>query len=239
MIKMKKYLLVFIFIYATAMTVGSAIESDAQDAPQASTNPAAVYPVGVLVDGRNASQLTIDWWQWLMSIPGETNPARDLTGANCALGQQGSIWFLAGGFGSSKIHRVCTIPEGKILFFPLITMSYYPEKGNNALSCRQAKAEAALNNDTAIGLFAEIDGVAINKLEQYRVASSECFNIFERAPADQHPYDAYPSATDGFWLSVKPLKKGRHILKFGGRYNRNSPYLGRMIQNIEYDLTVQ
>lgn len=198
-----------------------------------------VLPAGTPVDGRTASQLTTDWWQWAMSIPAETSPVRDLTGSNCAVGQQGSVWFLAGGYGSSKIHRACSIPEGKILFFPLINMGYWPQKGNNSMTCQQAKAGAALNNETAIDLFAEIDGIAINELKQYRISSNECFDIFERIPSGQHPYNASPSASDGYWLSLKPLQKGHHTLKFGGRYNRNSSSFGHMVQDIEYDLMVQ
>ena len=217
------------------MSISMVTASHAQNAGEIKV----VYPADAPVDGHTPSQHTTDWWQWAMSFPPETSPVRDLTGSNCALGQQGLVWFLSGGFGSAKIHRTCTIPEGKILFFPLINMSYWPDKANNGSTCQQAMAGAALNNDTAIDLFAEIDGVAVNDLKKYRASSSECFDIFERIPPDQRPYNAYPSASDGYWLSVKPLQKGRHTLKFGGRYNRNSPYYGHMVQDIEYDLIVQ
>jgi len=67
----------------------------------------AVLPPGSKADDRSAEALSIAWWQWAMSIPDEVNPVRDLTGANCDVGQQGKVWFLAGGFGSSKIRRKC------------------------------------------------------------------------------------------------------------------------------------
>ena len=196
-------------------------------------------PPGSSVSGRTAAQLSTEWWQWAMSIPDETSPVRDLSGINCGIGQKGSVWFLAGGFGSSKIHRVCTIPEGQILFFPLINMVYWPRQNDTSFTCEMAKASAALNNETALELFAEIDGTAVDGLKQYRVSTAQCFDIFARVPSSQRPYKAYPSATDGYWLSVKPLSKGRHVLKFGGKYNRKSPDYGRMVQDIEYELIVK
>jgi hypothetical protein len=174
-----------------------------------------------------------------MSAPDEENPVSDLTGSHCAIGQRGPVWFLAGGFGSSKVHRVCSIPAGKALFFPVINMAYWPRQGNAAHACPEVKAAAAVNNDTALDLFAEIDGVAVEGVKQYRISSDQCFDVFARIPSRERPSNGYPAATDGYWLLVKPLSKGRHILKFGGRYDRNSSAYGRMLQDIEYELVVQ
>lgn len=184
-------------------------------------------------------QLTTDWWQWAMSTSEEDSPVADTSGTNCAVNQRGDTWFLAGGFGSSKIQRTCTVPSGKKLFFPLINMVYWPARGARTITCADTKASAALNNDTALDLFAELDGTPIRDLKRYRIASSECFDVFARMPAALHPYKAFPSATDGFWLLLNPLPPGRHTLKFGGRYNHESADYGRMVQDIEYVLNVQ
>src|SRR4051794_36336370 len=81
-----------------------------------------ILPPGSSVADRSSPQLAAEWWQWAMSAPDEENPVTDTTGSNCATGQRGPVWFLAGGFGSSKVHRVCSIPAGKVLFFPVINM---------------------------------------------------------------------------------------------------------------------
>ena len=185
-------------------------------------------------------ELANQWWQWAMASPRPSSPVSDRTGERCANGQQGDVWFLAGGYGSSKIRRKCTVPAGKTLFFPLINMVYWPTPdGVETFTCDRAKKLAALNNDTAIDLFAEIDGQAVEHLKQYRLASQQCFDVFSRVPAAQKTYKAYPSSTDGYWLQIKPLSPGRHTLKFGGRYNRNSADYGRMVQDIEYELVVE
>lgn len=184
-------------------------------------------------------ELTAQWWQWAMAVPKEESPVADLVGAGCATGQTGEVWFLAGGFGASKIRRQCTVPSGKKLFFPLVNMAYWPTREGRAITCADTKAAAALNNDTALDLFAELDGTPIPDLARFRIASDKCFDIYARRAAALKPYDAFPSATDGFWLLLKPLNPGRHVLKFGGRYNRQSTQYGRMVQDIEYVLHVQ
>lgn len=189
--------------------------------------------------GPGTPGLAAEWWQWAMAGSRATSPVADTTGERCADGQRGEVWFLAGGFGSSKIRRSCRVPAGRTLYFPLINMAYWRAEEDHGFTCEDAKSRAALNNETALDLFAEIDGRSIADLKQYRQASDHCFNLFARVPRRDRPYNAYPSATDGYWLQLKPLSRGQHILKFGGRYNRSSPEFGRMVQDIEYVLTVE
>lgn len=188
-----------------------------------------------------SSQLAAEWWQWAESVPAGKSPIQDETGADCAQDQQGPVWFLAGGYGSSKIHRVCSVPEGKALFFPLINMVYFPNQYSVSghFTCEDAEIYSALDNDTAIDLFASVDGIQIDDLKRFRVYTPNCFDIFARLPKDQQPYSGFPSSTDGYWLLLKPLSKGHHVIKFGGRYNNSSPDYGQMIQDIEYDLVVE
>lgn len=197
-----------------------------------------VQDPGFKLGGRSAVELSADWWKWAMSSPAEINPVRDMSGAQCGTGQKGAVWFLAGGFGSSKIKRSCTIPAGKHIFFPVINMAYWPREENNGFTCDQAMKNAAMNNDTALDLFVELDGAAVTEPKKYRARTRKCFDIFERVPKSQMPFNAYPSASDGYWILLKPLKPGKHLLKFGGRYNTTSTDYGRMVQDIEYEISV-
>lgn len=194
---------------------------------------------GFKINDQSASELSASWWQWAMSSPAETNPVRDTSGAHCGVSQKGNIWFLAGGFGSSKIHRKCTIPEGQHIFFPIINMSYWPREEGNGVTCEQAKASAALNNDSALELFVEVDGVSLKNPKKYRARTDKCFNIYQKVPKELTAYNAYPSASDGYWILLEPLQKGKHHIKFGGRYNQPGNSYGRMVQDIEYEILVQ
>ena len=194
--------------------------------------------VGCSSEPTATPELAAHWWQWTKSAPAPVNPVRDLSGEHCAVGQTGSVWFLAGGYGSSKIRRRCTVPADQALFFPVINMVHYPHPNGAEYTCDRAKTDAAVNNDTALELFAELDGVSIEIGEQQRIRSEDCFDIFERVSPRPDGLRGYPSATDGFWLLLQPLEPGTHSLKFGGRYNAESGSFGKMIQDIEYQLIV-
>lgn len=212
-------------LYALALAVGGC----AVDAPQRAPAPTVVA---------GSPELANMWWQWATSAPRPNNPLTDRTGENCGVGQQGDVWFLAGGFGNAYIRRVCTVPQGKALFFPLINMVQGRGR-RSSLSCEQAKAYVKRNNETATDLFAEIDGVPVPDLQMYRLASDECFDMFSRVPAGQGGYNAYPTATDGYWLKITPLPKGRHTLKFGGRYDNPGAEFGTIVQDIEYVIFIE
>lgn len=162
-----------------------------------------------------------------------------MRGVHCAIGQRGSVWFLASGYGSAKIKRTCRMPAAKTLFFPIINTIYMSSKTDHRDTCDQAKRRAALNNETAVDLFAELNGVPFESLNQRRIRTIECFDANARIDPEQRSYQAYPSATDGFWLMLKPLSVGRHTLKFGARYNRSSGREGQMMQDIEYELIIE
>jgi hypothetical protein len=120
----------------------------------------------------------------------------------------------------------------------LINLAYWPRR---RIRVRRPRQRRLSTTDAAIDLFAELDGAAIESIKQHRVSSEECFDIFPRVPSGRRPHSGYPAATDGYWLLVqpRPLSKGHHILKFGGKYNRSSSADGRMLQDIEYELVVQ
>jgi hypothetical protein len=218
---------VFLFL-AISATAGLACASE----------PGYFQAPGFKLKNRDAAALSADWWKWAMSSPAEINPVQDRSGENCGVGQEGKVWFLAGGFGSSKIRRRCTIPSDKYLFFPVINMAYWPREANDGYTCDRAKASAAMNNDTALDLFVEVDGVSLKDPKRYRARSSKCFDIYERVPESVKPYRAYPSASDGYWILIRPLKKGKHTIKFWGRYNNATTDYGRMVQDIEYEISV-
>lgn len=201
--------------------------------------PATVIAPGALIEGLTQSELSAQWWQWAMSAPDNISPIRDRSGVHCATGQTGKVWFLAGGYGSSKLVRTCTVPAGKSIFFPIINMSYYPDRPGTGLTCADTLGRAALNNDTAIDLFAEIDGVPVKELRRYRTRTEQCFAAYKRLVAGTKQFDGSPAASDGFWLGLAPLAKGTHKLVFGARYNRPGAPEGAMLQDIEYQLIVK
>ena len=189
-----------------------------------------VLPPGTPLGDRSPEQLSVLWWQWAMSVPGSSSPVNDPTGANCAAGQDGNVWFLAGGFGSSKVRRACDVPAGKFLFFPIL------QKGDRSRTCEQARAGARLNGTETLELTAEIDGVPVPNPKRFRVATQACFNIYGKVSPMLGQAEPHPSASDGYWLLVPPPPKGRHVIRFTSRYGALAT--GAFEQDVEYELRV-
>lgn len=82
--------------------------------------PASAQSVQAL--GVPAGEWAARWWQWSLGVPADRNPMSDTDGRHCAQGQQGSVWFLAGYWGSAgtPVYRNCHVPAGKAIFFPVV-----------------------------------------------------------------------------------------------------------------------
>jgi tetratricopeptide (TPR) repeat protein len=209
-----------------ASLVAPALSLVAFAAPAASTAPLPI-PAKDTVAGLSQPELTIRWWQWAASFSGGDGPISDRSGRLCRAGQEGPVWFLAGVFGSEPVQRICHVPAGKALFFPVINYIVMPNGGS--VSCSENVRTAREMTDSPIRLFAQVDGQAVEGLEQHRVASAGCFNPGERAPG--RPMVG-GSASDGYWLALAPLAPGRHQLHFGGA-------LPTLAQDVTYTLIVE
>lgn len=185
-------------------------------------------PDNASVAGLSQSELTNRWWQWAGSFEYPDSPVSDTTGERCAAGQEGQVWFLAGTYGSRPASRTCKVPADKYLFFPLINYIVMPGM------CRQCGCDAVvahareITND-AMGLFTELDGRALGSLNEHRVPSNGCFNAAARIPTSPK---MEPAASDGYWLLIPPLPKGKHTLRFGGS-------LPSLRQELTYTLIVE
>ena len=100
-------------------------------------------------------------------------------------------------------------------------------------SCEDAKRRAAIADDRTVELFVVIDGSALEDVKRFRASSDKCFNMKEWIAPERGAHDAYPSATDGYWIMLEPMREGQHSIAFGGRRS------GETIQDIRYQLTIK
>ena len=196
-------------------------------AASADTN---TFAVDENVAGQSQADLTVKWWQWAASFNYAESPVADTTGERCGAGQQGEVWFLAGTYASSVTRRTCRVPAGKPLFFPVANYMVMPLNCSHCLTCEAAARQARRITDDPMGLFVELDGSALHDVERHRVASPSCFNLAARA-GDRAP-KIEPTASDGYWLALRPLSKGQHTLRFGGS-------LPSLRQELVYTLIVE
>jgi hypothetical protein len=173
------------------------------------------------------------WWQWAGSFDRASSPVADRTGINCHLKQSGPVWFLAGTYGTQRTIRSCKVPRDKYLFFPLINYVVMPTTQIDACdssSCCSSYAQTAkLITDEPTNLVLELDGRRIADLAAFRQATSECFDMGALA---EPKYRVFPSAANGYYVMLRPLSPGKHVLNFGGM-------LPGMSQAVTYTLLVQ
>ncbi len=185
--------------------------------------PAVVLPNDELVAGATQEEWSRRWWQWAMSFSNERSPVADRTGANCSNGQAGSVWFLAGTYGTRRTERTCRVPQGRTLFFPLINYVTYPSAGSSE-NCLSLMSRAARLTQSPSALVLEINGVRIEDLESHRIATKGCFQLAGN--------DSPLGAGNGYYVAVAPLPPGVHVLNFGG-------ILPGMSQAVTYTLVVE
>jgi hypothetical protein len=192
-------------------------------------------------------KLSAEWQQWALSIPTSENPQLDTNGGKCMVGQRGPVWFLAGVFtgGAGMPTRICSVPEGKALYFPVINsvqinVPNVCGQGPQNFSVKELRAMAAPIIDGATNLSVTVDGIAIKNLR--RVKS----DVFEVALPEENVFDApcggpgsvpagvfSPAVDDGFYVLLKPLPVGPHTLHF----HAESLAFG-LIQDVTYNLAV-
>lgn len=205
-------------------------------------------PVGKSFHGRDYASWSVEWWKWLIAIPQATSPAED---GDCTQGQSGAVWFLAGANGSAPAKRTCTIPPGKTLFFPLANSICFPCSEDEG--CTTPKTEAELVDCTklekATSLSVTVDGRPITvDLEPYHLLSKEFSfkgpstgGIFGTCtvPISTNtcgiPIGDRYAVSDGYWLALRPLKKGKHVLAFKAVV----PGTPVLTQDVQYTLTIE
>jgi hypothetical protein len=201
--------------------------------------------------GKTFREWSAEWWQFVMSLPVATNPILDETGDLCMVGQHGPVWFLFGVFGSGRIERRCTIPEGTALFFPIVNVvsANTPNvcgQGPDNKSVQELRGESRRPVNTATNLLVKIDGEPIARLrrhpEDFRVKSTvfslvfpEAENLVDAFCGGDHLVGVYaPAVDDGFYVMLKPLTVGEHRVRFHGEM----PDFGPTTQEVIYHLTV-
>ena len=175
------------------------------------------FPPGTVQYNLTYGEWTARWWQWALSIPEEINPAADETGENCHEGQSGPVWFLAGTFGGLN-ERVCTIPAGKSILFPVINAecSYAEYPGLRSES--ELRECAVSSNEGVNELMVTIDGKAIaeSQLRSYRIQSPLFEVNFPRGNIFGVAEGPSQAVSDGFWVFLPPLAPGEHEIHFRG-----------------------
>ena len=202
----------------------------------------SIAPIQSYPYGQTYSAWAAVWWQWALETPASVSPLLDLTGAHCAEGQTGRVWFLAGVFGGNgTVKRSCTVPTGTALFFPFVNAFYGaflndpPEQRTEAFLRAQVACHDAV-------LSAEIDGVAVKNPLQY-FEQSPLFdvqlpedNVFGLGEDVVPELLLSPFVDAGYYLFLWPLPPGEHTIHWVA--SLSCPF-GDSAQEVTYHITVR
>ena len=215
-----KYLQFAVLTGALPLLLASAVAAQ-------NPNP-TVLPPNSKAHGMSCDEWGDAWWQWALSIPADVNPLLDSTGEFAAVGQSGSVWFLAGTQGGT-VERTVTVPAGKALFFPIFNSVWvnFPELGDDPWSeVQEAFARALIGDsvDNAPPLSCEIDGRPVKNITAYRCQTPDDGEYLVDIPQDDiwglttffelDPGWYGPSVSDGYFLMLAPLSAGQHTIHF-------------------------
>jgi hypothetical protein len=208
-----------------------------------------------LPGGLSYPQWSVKWWQWVTSIPVPINPWQDTTGAYCDVDQSGPVWFLSG-TGAGPIN--CVVPAGKMIFFPLDAIlvdypcpdpTFQPGPGQ---SLEQFLTIGYGDNpggrqymDLVSALSVSLDGVPVQDQDlsprswnpKYRATSPLFVLHNDRSWQSIDPCAApgHKAVSDGYWMMLKPLSPGSHILI----YSITVTYPGAIYSwGMTYNLTI-
>lgn len=178
--------------------------------------------------GSTFGRWTVKWWQWLLSIPKDDNPAMDNSGVH-GFESQGdeNVWFLAGTFvtNSKLARRKVAIPSGRAILFPTICYECNFLEDPIFRNEHELKAHVTKDIDDIVESQASVDGIDV---EAFRVGSEPTLfpvNISNDIPHGVNGIDsgnvvgpggATQSVSDGYWVFLKPMSLGRHEIHFKG-----------------------
>ena len=169
--------------------------------------------------------------QWVYAQPLDQSPLFDPTGANCDVGQQGPVWYVARIAGPPVFSgtRTCTIPHQKsiLLYIGAVVDDYpcpafpdfQPAPGQSLYDFLAADAKFFM--DTVDSLSVSLDGQPLNDVFSYRFASPDLFSITGELSLQSvldpcitgSPQQA---VVDGFFMMFKPLEPGPHTIVVHG-----------------------
>lgn len=189
--------------------------------------------------GTSYADWTAKWWQWLLSIPASENPSIDKTGEHCGVGQNGSVWFLAGTTGG-KNERACTIPSGVSILIPILNSECSTAEFPDLRTEAELHECAKQFQDQTQQLEFVLDGTPFELSEIPRVVT-QLFNV--TFPDDNifgAPAGTTGAVSDGNWVFLRALPEGQHeIVAMGVSLDATTTATNTFVTDVTYRLTVR
>ena len=170
--------------------------------------------------GETYGHWTVKWWQWFLSTPKSINPIVDGTGEHAYVNQPSKdVWFLAGKLADEDRNlpnRFCRIQTGRSILFPVINCEANPLEYPELRTDQDLIERVKTDEDTIINKECSVNA---KRIPAQRVKADP--PVFELTINEDNAINVkgggstYASA-DGYWVFLKPLPIGEHIISFQG-----------------------
>lgn len=192
------------------------------------------FPIDSNPFGISFADWTSKWWQWLLSIPKDKNPASDKSTKCFEETQEGPVWFFASTTEDvGQVVRRCTIPENKALLLPILNYGATFADEPTIKSDEELNSLAISEMDKITNLSVILDDSKLIDIAKYRVHSP----MFDVILPTSNITNGTPGPTrgtgNGYWLFLKPLPKGSHVIETVG-----SCRAGTVTIKARYEITV-
>jgi hypothetical protein len=170
--------------------------------------------------GKTYGNWTVEWWRWALAIPKSVNPVLDITGEYAGVDQQNNdVLFLAGKLADEDIkvpNRFCTIPAKKSILFPVINCESNPLEYPELRTHQDIIERVKRDEDTIIRKECFVDD---KRIPAQRVKSDP--TIFGLSMVKDNLFNVEGggstyASSDGYWVFLKPLPTGKHVISFQG-----------------------
>ncbi|MGA7368072.1 MAG: hypothetical protein WBX01_03015 [Nitrososphaeraceae archaeon] len=162
--------------------------------------------------GKSLQEWSNRWWSWMVGQPEGTNPTRDSSGQNANNCQfYDDVYFLCGTTETEKVHRKCTIPEGKSILVPVICYEHSLLEDDKIVNPNEL---LKLSSDDLKGYdyYAEINDEDYSN-EIIRI-KSPLFRLTLPKNNVWHTREGYTvAAADGYWIFVNDPQSGTYKVK--------------------------
>lgn len=176
-----------------------------------------IYPINSKPHGYSYGEWCSRWWQWLLSIPRQSNPAFDTSGKNASVNQKyPDVFFLCQTYEGVKSipNRSIWIPKNSSIFMPII--NWISILYHDGLTEKELLDKAKQRMNVIGEMMVSIDGITLkNELQNFRVLSP----FFEiELPEDNIlglPPGKRVAVSDGYWIFLRQLQGKLHLNSFG------------------------
>jgi hypothetical protein len=182
--------------------------------------------------GQTYGNWTVKWWKWFLLTPKSIN-----TGQYAYVDQQSKdILFLSGKLANEDTNlpdRLCTISTGTSILFPVINCEANPLESPELKTHQDLIERVKRDEDSIIKKECSVNS---KRIPTQRVKSDPL--VFELTINEDNPFNVKGGGTtyassDGYWVFLKPLPVGKHIISFQG-----SCEYGKLNSGANYHLQV-